>query len=349
MFTSYKKIDSSGILDILDEFPRQCQNAFELGGSIAIPFSYKKIKNIVFSGMGGSAIGADLIRSYLIYRPVPPVFVIRHYRIPEFVDRTSLFFACSYSGNTEETIASFKAALKKKAKVIVISSGGRLLELARASKIPYVIVPKGYPPRQALGYFFFSPLKLLEQCGIVEKSDKKVTETISVLDNLRNNSLAMNVTGNNPAKKLANMLANRFPVIYGSTDYLDAVITRWRAQFAENSKTLSSVNLFPELNHNEIVGWRFPRRILKKFFIIILRDASEHKRISRRIEITKYLLIKDGFRVKEVWSEGKSLMARMFSLVYLGDFISYYLAILNKVDPAPVEPIAYLKKRLKDS
>jgi len=343
----YQTIDSSGMLGILDKFPQQCRDAFELASNFPIPEDYRKCKHIVFSGMGGSAIGADIIRSYSLYKIGYPLTVIRNYRIPKFINRESLFFACSYSGNTEETLASFQEARKKKARIIVICSGGKLLELARKNRIPCLVIPEGYPPRQALGYSFFSPLKILGNLGIIHKLSNEVEETLSVLTRLRDNNLSFDIgIKNNPAKKLAYFLKNKFPVIYGSCDYLDAVITRWRGQFAENSKTLSSVNFFPEMNHNEIVGWRFPQKLLKDFAVLMLRDSSEHKRVSQRIEITKELLKKDGFKIKEIWSQGNSLMARMFSLVYIGDFASFYLGILNSIDPTPVEPIVYLKKKL---
>jgi glucose/mannose-6-phosphate isomerase len=343
----YRRIDSQDMIGLLERFPQQCCQSFELAETFSLPKGYKRFKNIVFSGMGGSAIAADLIRSLYLYKINHPVFVIRNYRIPEFLNRGSLFFACSYSGNTEETLASFQEAKKRKARIIAICSGGKLLESARKNRIPYLILPEGYPPRQALGYFFFSFLNVLERLDVVDNLDREVYEAISVLENLKKKCLSVNIDiKNNPAKKLACGLKHKFPVIYSSCDYLDVVVNRWRGQFAENSKTLSSVNVFPEMNHNEIVGWRFPRKILKNFAVIILRDVSEHKRVAKRIEITKNMLIKKGFGVKEIWSHGNSLMARLFSLIYIGDFTSFYLAILNKVDPTPVEPIAYLKKKL---
>lgn len=349
-FSDYQAFDKSGMLKLLVTFPQQCLAAFNLAANISFTHKYRQFKNIVFSGMGGSSQGLDLIRSYCLYQIDYPVFLIRNYRLPKFVNQESLFFSCSYSGNTEETIAAFKEAWERKAKIIVISSGGRLLDLAKERKIPYLVIPKGYPPRQALGYAFFIPLKVLEKLGLIPNQSKAVAETFSVLENLKNYSLAININlKNNLAKKLAFLLKDRFPVIYGSGDYLDSVVIRWRGQLAENSKTLSSVNFFPEMNHNEIVGWRFPHRLLKDFIVLILRDKSEYKMVKKRIELTRQLLEKGRFKIKEIWSCGNSLMARIFSLIYIGDFTSFYLAILNKVDPTVVEPITYLKKRLKYS
>ncbi len=335
------------MLTLLENFPEQCTDALKLASGFLPPNGYRNFKSIAFSGMGASAIGADLIRSFFLYKTSYPVSVIRNYRLPESINGDTLFFVCSYSGNTEETIASFEEAMKRKAKIIVICSGGRILETAKRAKIPYLIIPKGYPPRQALGYSFFSPLKILEKLKAIGSIEGESKETVALLKQLRDKKLSVRIgSKNNTAKKLAIELKNSFPVIYGSCDYLDSIITRWRGQLAENSKTLSSSHVLPEMNHNEIVGWKFPRSTLKDFMVIMLRDSSEHKRVMKRIEITKDLLKRGGFKVREVFSEGKSPMARMFSLIYVGDFVSFYLAILNKVDPTPIEPISYLKKKL---
>jgi glucose/mannose-6-phosphate isomerase len=343
----YRRIDASDMLTLLENFPEQCTDALKLASGFFLPDGYRNFKSIAFSGMGGSAIGADLIRSFFLYKTSYPVSVIRNYRLPKSINRDTLFFVCSYSGNTEETMASFEEAMKRKAKIIVICSGGRILDTAKKAKIPYLIIPKGYPSRQALGYSFFSPLKILEKLTAIGSIEGESKETVALLKQLRDKKLSVRIgSKNNIAKKLATELRNSFPVIYGSCDYLDSVITRWRGQFAENSKTLSSSHVLPEMSHNEIVGWKFPRNTLKYFTAIMLRDPSEHKRVTKRIKITEDLLKRGGFKVREVFSEGKSPMARMFSLIYIGDFVSFYLAILNKVDPTPVEPISYLKKKL---
>lgn len=341
--------DKSEMLRLLDGLPSQCWEAFNLPRP-SLPGKYKGIKKIVFSGMGGSAIGADLIRSFYLYELALPVFVIRNYRLPAFVDRQSLFFACSYSGNTEETISSFKEALKRGAKVLVFSSDGRLVEMAKTENLPFILIPRGYPPRAALGYAFFTPLRIIQDLGFIPEQEKKVKETVVILERLRDRYLSVKVCSrDNLAKKLALALEDKFPVIYGCVDYLDSVVARWRAQLAENSKTLASSHLLPELNHNEIVGWRFPEELLKKFEVIILRDKSESKRMRQRIEITKRLIRQRRVKVRDITSWGDSLVARMFSLIYIGDYLSFYLAILNHVDPTAVRPIDYLKRELSQS
>ncbi|MCM8797951.1 MAG: bifunctional phosphoglucose/phosphomannose isomerase [Candidatus Omnitrophica bacterium] len=349
MLKLIKRFDNLNMLPLLQDFPAQCKDSYLLGEEIKIPPTYHLFKYVVFCGMGGSAIGGDIIRAAYLYRIKFPIFVIKNYSLPNFVDEETLFFVCSYSGNTEETISAYQEAKKRRAKIIVISSGGILRELAEKDASPFVKIPPGYPPRQALAYFVFTPLKILEKINILPNLEPEWQETISLLEKLRDKNFSPEVKKGNFAWELAQLLKNKFPVIYGQIDYLEAVCARWRAQLAENSKVLSSIHFFPEMNHNEIVGWRFPEAVLKKFFIIFLRDNQEQERIERRIEVTKEIFSRDGFKFKEVRAEGNFLLARIFSLIYLGDYVSYYLALLNRVDPTPVEPIVYLKNKLSDN
>lgn len=340
-----RKFDRDNMLSLLLDFPEQCKKASQIGEEIEIP-AYSNFKNIVFSGMGGSAIGGDIIRSYCTYRLDFPIFVIRNYNLPKFVDENTLFFACSYSGNTEETLVSFYEAIKRRAKIFVISSGGKLIDFANKEKIPFVKIPSGYPPRQALGYFVFTLFSIFKKINILNNLDKELEETILVLEKMRDEKISPKIKRGNIALDIAKIIKDRFPVIYSQIDYLDVVSMRWRAQLAENSKMLSSMHFLPEMNHNEIVGWQFPKKIIDKFFVIFLRDNQESEHIYNRIEITKEILNKKKFTFREIWAEGNSLLTRIFSLIYIGDFLSYYLALLNKIDPTPVEPIIYLKQRL---
>jgi glucose/mannose-6-phosphate isomerase len=169
------------------------------------------------------------------------------------------------------------------------------------------------------------------------------------MESLRDSSIGFGVRRKkNIAKGIAEGLYNKYPVIYGAQDRIDAVVTRWRGQLAENAKTLASSHFFPEMNHNEIVGWDSPAALLKNFAVVILRDKGDHPRVARRMDITEKLISSRCGSITEVRSSGKGLLARIFSLVYTGDFVSFYLAILNKRDPTPVERIAYLKEKLRD-
>lgn len=343
-----RRIDTSNMLDLLLGFPTQCRHAFRIGEAFSIPKSHGAVDNIVFSGLGGSAIGADLIRSYVSDEIKIPIFVNRDYLLPNFVGKDTLFFACSYSGDTEETLSSYEEAKKRGAKIIALASGGKLEVATKKDKIPFISIPKGYPPRTALGYSFFPPLVVLSKFGFIRNKERVAEEAISDLENLRDSVLNPNIKiGKNYAKCLALDLKDKYIIVYAANRYIDSVVTRWRGQLAENSKTLASSHVLPEMNHNEIVGWENPKRLLKDFLVLILRDNSEHPRVARRIDITKSI-IKKKSKVIEINSKGRNLLSRMFYLIYLGDFVSFYLAMLNGIDPTPVDTVTYLKRRLSD-
>lgn len=343
-----RKFDSAGMLGILESFPGQVSRAKEIGLGFRVPSGLKKnYKNIVFTGLGGSAIGADIIRSYIAGESSVPVFVNRNYLLPGFVNKDTLLVVSSYSGNTEETLSAYRDARKKKAVIVAITSGGRLRQEAEKDGTPFILIPPGLPPRCSLGYSFFPSLILLCKLGIINNKIRDIDETITLLGNMVRTSLGAGVAGKlNKAKSIARAAHRRFPVIYSACDHIDSVAVRWRGQFAENSKTLASSHLFPEMCHNEIVGWENPDFMLKNSIAIFLRDRADLDRVSKRMDIVKDMLADNKVKVLEIKSAGKSLLARIFSLIYVGDFASFYLAILNGCDPTPVERISYLKERL---
>jgi len=342
------KYDRSGMLETIESFPAQCRDAKSIGYGFDLPASFKiQYKNVVSTGLGGSAIGSDLARSYIADDSETPLFVNRNYRLPGFVGEGTLVIASSYSGNTEETISAYKDAKVKKAKIIAVTSGGELRKLATDDGFPVLTIPGGLQPRCALGYSFFPLLIVLVKIGVVKDRAEDIDEAIEVLTSLKVKSLGYAVPEKkNIAKTIARSLYNKFPVIYAGGDHTDSVVTRWRGSLSENAKVLSSGHVIPEMNHNEIVGWENPAKLLKDFVAVILRDSGDNPRVAKRMDITKKILAKAGVKVIEVNSRGSSLLARIFSLIYIGDFVSFYLAILNKLDPTPVERIAYLKKEL---
>ncbi|MBL7084514.1 MAG: bifunctional phosphoglucose/phosphomannose isomerase [Candidatus Omnitrophica bacterium] len=344
-----EKQDSARMREVLAGFSQQCRQAFQLGKDVSLPEGFGDFKNIVFCGMGGSAIGAEVVSFYLREELNLAVTINRDYTLPAFVDKDCLVIVTSYSGNTEETLSAYNQAQKNQARIIVITTGGKLLDLARQHGHPYLVIPAGFPPRGALAFLSFPVLALFSQMGLIADKDKEVQETISLLERLERDSLGTGVkTESNPAKRLARRLFANFCVIYGASQHLSGVVSRFRGQLAENSKTLSSSHVLPEMNHNEIVGWRHPRKILKSFVVAILRDKADHPQVKKRIEISKEILQKEGIGVEEICSQGQGLLARTFSLIYVGDYTSYYLAILNEEDPTPVKRIDYLKGRLKE-
>lgn len=340
-------MDKEGMLELINNFPRQCRDAYKIGEDFKISKSFAKgIENIVFAGMGGSAIGADLIRTYVKDEIKFPIDVIRSYTIPNYIGKNTLALVCSYSGNTEETLSAYNFLKKKKARLIVLASGGEIVRLAKKDKAPHIIIPQGMPPRSALGFSAIPFLVVLSKLGLIKSKKQNILSAADYLERLKKELCASPNGGKNYAKSLAEKLHGKFIVLYGASEHTDAVVTRWRGQIAENSKALASSHIFPEMNHNEVVGWEYPKAVLENIAVVILRDKGDHPRVQKRMEITKYILKKATDNIIEVESRGEDLLTRILSLIYIGDYTSVYLAFLNKVDPTPVERVMYLKNEL---
>jgi glucose/mannose-6-phosphate isomerase len=342
--TTVQRYDKSNMRKLLVNLPLQIEEAVRIGKGATIPYKASSIRNIVVTGLGGSAIGGDLLRSYAAEDLGVPFVVNRTYTLPDFVDRNTLVIVSSYSGGTEETIAAHQDARKRGAMIVAISSGGETEHMAKKFRHPFIKIPKGYPPRAAIGYSFFPSLLALQNLKLLSKRDKDITETISLLQ--RQAKSYAKLDDKNEALNLARQLYTRLPIIYSASDRFDVVNLRWRGQLAENAKVLAFGHVLPEMNHNEIVGWKVLQRHMSDMAVIFLRDAGEHVRVKERMKITKGIVSEFANKVVEVQSKGTSLLSRIFSLVYLGDWTSYYLALLNGVDPMPVRIIDYLKWEL---
>ncbi len=342
-----KELDSLNMMRFISELPEQCREAYRIGSSSNVKTPLTKINNIVFAGIGGSGIGADIIRTYLQDEARVPISACRNYTLPDFVGEGTLLFCSSYSGNTEETLSCFEHGLKKKAFIITMGSGGRLKEVSLENNIAHVLIPPGYPPRTAIGYMSITVLAVLSKLGLIKDRQDDIKELYSVLSDMRDREIGFNVSAEkNICKQIASMLHKRYCIIYGTADTTEAVANRWRQQIAENSKALSSSNVLPEMNHNEVVGWRFPKDLIKDFRVIMLCDKDDHKRTRERVRITTEIVKRSGAEVLVLERESGKRLARVYSLIYMGDFVSFYLAILNGINPTPVEIIDYLKKEL---
>lgn len=342
-----KKIDKDGMYRLILDFPAQLADALKISKKVDLKkINAKKIENVIVAGMGGSAIGGDLVRSYLTEEIELPFFVCKNYTLPKFVSPKSLVFVSSYSGNTEETLSAYQEAKKRKAQIISICSGGKLNEFTLKDGFPLVEIPKGLPPRAALGYGFGPILLILSHLKLIKNKVNEIRKTIEFLSkNVTQYKMEKN-SSENKAKELALKLHHKLPIIYASVDFFDAVAYRWKCQICENSKMLAFSNFFPEFNHNELVGWNILNGWEDKLIVIMLKDRGDHPRIKRRIQIVKEILLDKKICVIEVESKGENLLSRILSLIQLGDFVSFYLAILNRVNPTPVEVIDYLKGEL---
>jgi len=340
-----KKLDCSSMLKFIHGLPEQCRDAYEIGKSGNINKPAVKINNIVFAGVGGSGIGADIIKVYLQDEIKIPVSICRNYTLPDFVGENTLLFCSSYSGNTEETLSCFEQGLKRNAFIITMGTGGRLKELSLKNNVAHILIPPGYPPRTAIGYMSIAILGALVALGFIKDKESDVKELCFALSDIRNKEIGFKVpSAKNISKQIAAKLYKKYSIIYGTADTTEAVSNRWREQIAENSKALSSSNVLPEMNHNEIVGWRFPEKLLKDFKVIMLCDKDDNKRIKERVRISIGIIKKSKAEVLVLERKSGGLLARIYSLMYIGDFASFYLAILNNIDPTPVEAIDNLKK-----
>lgn len=340
------KVDKSDMLGILLDFPNQIRIAKEIGSRFRCVKLRKKPHLILWSGMGGSAIGGDLIASYIEGQSQVPVLINRHYKIPACVNKNSLAVISSYSGNTEETISSYKEAKRRGASILAISSGGKLVDWAIRDKAMLIVIPRHLPPRCALGYLSIPVLVAFSKLGLIQLNNTEIREATSVLAKLRNKFKPDSAIKTNFPLRLARELRGKIPLIYGSADHFGPVAYRWRGQFAENAKMLSSHHLFAEMNHNEIEAFEPFSAVPRDVVVIMLKDKADHPRIKRRMEVISDIIRKKGVKVIEVNSIGQGLLARLLSCIYIGDWVSFYLAVMNKIDPTPVHRIAYLKRRL---
>jgi glucose/mannose-6-phosphate isomerase len=342
-----KKMDQGGMYDRIYQFPSQFEDGLKRTKEVQLPnWDKNAIGNIVIAGMGGSAIGGDLVRSYLAERLNIPFLICRNYTLPKFVNSSSLVFLSSYSGNTEETLSAFEDASRRDAKIICLTSNGKVEDISTSERIPYVRLPKGFQPRAALGYSFVPILSMLERLELVQGEEANINKTKDFLDSDREKYRVEIEADKNEAKKLASQLHGKLPIIYSSCDHFDAISYRWKGQFCENAKMLAFNNVFPEFNHNELVGWKVLSDYRDDLIVVILKDKEDHPSIQKRMAIVKDIIEKQKVEVEEVESRGEGLLSRMFSLIQLGDFTSFYLAILNQEDPSPVKVIDYLKDEL---
>jgi glucose/mannose-6-phosphate isomerase len=341
----YAALDLQSMRGLLEAFPEQLHTAAHAGQSIAVP-RCGEIRVVVVTGLGGSAISGDLARSVAGPQLRVPFIVNRDYSLPGFVDSATLVFACSYSGNTEETLSAYRQACDAGAPIVCVTSGGRLRAMAESNGHPVMELPAGLPPRAALGHSFIALLSAMRALQFIPDSAGPFAEATELMEKLRDRYGTANPESSNPAKKLAGSLHGKIVAVYASSAIMDAAAFRWRSQIEENSKNLAFHHLLPEMNHNELVGWMNPEELLRRVGVVLLRDKGDHPQVQRRFDLTQQLIAPKAGFLQEVWSEGESLLARILSIVYLGDFVSLYLAYLNNVDPTPVKVIDYLKGKL---
>ena len=344
----YRQYDKSGMLNHLHGFPEQCQKAWEKVLKFELPREYTKISNVIIAGMGGSAIGGDIVRPLALAESKLPVRVHRDYGLPAFVDESTLVIASSYSGNTEETLSAFTESLKTRARKLAITSGGKLKHLAENEGIPAFVIDYQAPPRAALPHSLIPLVGIFQKLGLLGDKSADVQEAVDILKKLSRDLIETKPLASNPAKQLAAKLWERIAVIYGA-EMLTEVAQRWKGEFNENSKAWAFFESFPELNHNAVVGYEFPIEAKEKIFVLMLRSSSLHPRNLLRYDVTAKLLARAGIAHEFAEARGKSALAQVLSLILLGDYSSFYLAMLNEVDPTSIDAINFIKQYLARS
>jgi len=339
-----KKVDKSNMLSDLVKTPDYCRDAIKRTKKVNVPDNVNA-KNVVIVGMGGSGIGGEILHDWLRDTLPIPIEVCKDYTLPAYVNKNTLIFANSYSGNTEETLTAFLTAIHRKCHVLAVTSGGQLEVFCKKLQVPHVIIPSGLQPRVAVPYMFFPLSVLMEKLGVISNIDDELEEAIAVLEKVSKANAPEVATENNRAKQLATELMGTIPVIYGFRQYT-SIANRLKAQFNENSKIPSKSDTFPELNHNEIVGYEAPETLTKKQSVIIIRDPQEPPEIRNIIETTTKFVFNRVKTVLEIKAEGEGKLAKMFSVLCTGDYASVYLAILQNKDPTPVNIIVKVKSEL---
>lgn len=322
---------------LIAAFPEQLLEAIEIGARAKLTAAKSPILNIVVAGMGGSGIGADFAIEFTAEERSVPMLTSKSYALPGFVNENSLVICSSFSGNTEETLYSFAEALEKGAKIVCISSGGKLIEMAKEKGLDYIQLPNnGASPRACLGYSLVQQLFVLKFFGFC--SQTRIDEIKNAAELLTKDQETIRLKAN----KCAGFLVGRFPILY-SSDRMSAVAVRLRQQLNENSKILCSHHTIPEMNHNELVGWR---KQPGEFVVIMFRSKDDHPRVQARIDINKEIIGNFTNTIIEFFVKGDSLIEQAIYAVHFGDWLSWEVSLLREVDAVEVKVIDYLKSEL---
>lgn len=340
--SAVRAADPGGMLDAVGALASHCRDGYEAGlGASSLP-SAEHVSALVVCGMGGSGVAGDVIRALYAPRLGVPVVVVKGPDLPEFCGPHALALASSYSGNTGETLACFEEALRRGCRVVAISSGGELAARARESGTGLVLVPGGLMPRAALGYLALGSLGALEAAGVVPPLAADLDEAAGELEILARRLGPGRPAADNAAKLLATSIGERVPVVWGAEGIGSVAAARWKTQFNENAKVPSWAASMPELSHNEVVGWT--EGAGTGHFLVALRHEGESPDVAARFPVSIEIAGEAGLDVEEVWAAGRTALARLLTLVTMGDFASTYVAIARGFDPTPVEAIDRLKR-----
>jgi len=344
------RVDASKMLDLVIHLPDQVEEAWRTVKKSRTP-SLRGKAPVILCGMGGSAIGAQLLRDMIQHDAAVPVYLESTYALPAFADKSTPVVCISYSGNTEEVLSCFQNATMRGCPTTAITSGGALADEAAAAGVRVIRVPAGMPPRAALGHLFIPLIGLMSKWGIYPVTDEEVDSAVRKSRKLIERYSLEADPVDSRALQLAKRLYGKTPIIYSGDGLLRAAAYRWKCQLNENSKSMAFANNFPELGHNEIMGWECPERLRGDFFLIMLRDSEDHPRVQRGMEAAYSMLEPLASGAVLIESEGDKgragRLSRLLSVILLGDFTSVYLAVEYGRDPTPIEKIDRIKEELR--
>ena len=325
--------------ELIADFPTQLEEALIIGKNHKFVAAKKDFKNIVLTGLGGSGIGGSIVQNYVFDKLKIPFIVNKDYFLPSFVGKDSLVIVSSYSGNTEETLAAMQQAIKYKATIVCITSGGKVAEIAKKKKIDCILLPAGMPPRACIGYSLLQTLFTLQHFGLLKEDFVKDIKAAIKLIKTDTKDIQKK------AKSIAQKLNGKMPIIYAAADF-EGVAVRFRQQLNENSKMLCWHHVIPEMNHNELVGWRDKN---PNYAVVILRNENDYERVQTRVEINKKIIKKYTPNIIELYSKGKSYFEQVFYFIHVTDWVSVNLADLRNQNATEVKVIDFLKGELAKS
>jgi glucose/mannose-6-phosphate isomerase len=342
---SFSELDPEGMISEIENLPDQLLGAWKSGSSQPLP-DWSRIEQIVIAGMGGSAIGGDLLISYAHPLARVPIIIWRNYDLPAFVQGPETLVICSsHSGNTEEVLSAYDAAAKAGARILVVTRGGQLGCKAEQDSVPRWTFEHGGQPRAAVGFSFGLLLAAVSRLEVIPDPGEELRVAVQVMKE-KQGKLGIEIpTVNNPAKRLAGQFMGRWPTIIGA-DHLAPVARRWRTQIGEVGKALAQFEELPEADHNMVAGIDKPENLFGSTMVVFLRGNEYHPRNLVRTDATKELLMVEGMNTDLVQARGETRMAEQWTSLHFGDYVSFYLAMAYGVDPTPVHAIEELKREI---
>jgi len=347
-YNSFSHIDKQNYLAEIENLPGQLENAYQQGLTLGLP-AWKGIQRVLIAGMGGSAIGADLLVAYAAPLCPVPIIVQRNYTLPAWESGPeTLVIASSHSGNTEETLAAFEQALKSNCRILALCTGGKLAKAAIASNVPLWTFVHSGQPRAAVGYSFGLLLALLRRLDLIPNPAGELAGTIAAMRTQQLSLQAELPVVRNLAKRLAGQLVGRWVMVFGA-DMLEPVARRWKTQLNELAKAWGQFETLPEADHNALAGLQQPEQALSNAMALFLRARSYHPRNLRRTELTKQAYMLEGLNTDFVDAQGETPLAQLWTALHFGDYVAYYLAMLYETDPTPIQVLEGFKEQLAES